>query len=136
MKDDSLTVFYDAGCAVCSFEIDALCRRDSRGRLRPIDISAPGFDAARDGFEAGALDAAIHVVAGDGRVARGTDALRLLYRSVGLGWLVAPTAWPGLRQASDIAYRLFARHRRRCSRVLAPVIAALRGGARGAQARP
>jgi predicted DCC family thiol-disulfide oxidoreductase YuxK len=136
MNDDSLTVFYDAACAVCSFEIDALCRRDSRGRLRPIDISAPGFDAARHGFDARALDAAIHIVAGGGRVARGTDALRLLYRAVGLGWLVAPTAWPGLRQATDIAYRLFATHRRRCSRALAPVIGGLHRGARSAPARP
>ena len=42
---------------------------------------------------------------------RGVETLRLAYRAVGLGWLLAPTAWPGLRGASERAYPWFARHR-------------------------
>ena len=37
--------------------------------------------------------------------------VRRLYAAAGLGWLLAPTAWPGLRRLADWAYALFARNR-------------------------
>ena len=37
----------------------------------------------------------------------------LALAAVGLGWLLAPTRWPGLRRLSDAAYRVFARNRLR-----------------------
>lgn len=125
MNDAPLTVFYDGACPVCAFEIEALRRRDACGRLQVVDISAPGFDATGHGFRQSALEASIHVVASDGEVIRGATALRRIYRAVGLGWLVAPTAWPGVQALSDRAYRVFAKRRHRISRMLAPMLALL-----------
>jgi predicted DCC family thiol-disulfide oxidoreductase YuxK len=128
MTKPPLTVFYDGACPICALEIDALRRRDACGRLHAIDIAAPGFVAEQHGFSRSALDASIHVVAADGEIARGAEALRRIYGAVGLGWLVAPTAWPGLRALADAAYAAFARRRRRISAALAPFLA-LRSGA-------
>ena len=130
MSDASLTVFYDGACPVCAFEIDALGRRDAGGRLHAIDISAPGFDAKAHGFRQCALEESIHVIACGGEVVRGAEALRRVYRAVGLAWLVAPTAWPGARVLTDLAYRGFARHRHRISTMLAPLLALRPGDGR------
>ena len=123
--DGAMTVYYDASCAVCAFEMDMLCAR-AGARLRGVDISAPDFDAARHGFAQHDLDAALHVVDATGTVARGVDALAQVYRTAGLGPVCAPLALPGVRRIVDAGYRAFARHRRSVSRLLGPAIAALR----------
>lgn len=129
MSDDfPLTVFYDAACPVCALEMDALRRRDGCRRLQLVDTSAPGFDAGAYGFAADDLDAVIHAVRPDGSVVRGMDVLRLAYGAGGFGWLVQATRLPLLKGACDVGYRLFARHRHRLSRAVAPFI-------RAAQAR-
>ncbi|HMC16729.1 MAG TPA: hypothetical protein VKI18_13920, partial [Albitalea sp.] len=41
-------------------------------------------------------------------------------------WVMRPTAWAPLQPLADAGYRLFARHRRRISRVAVPLIDAIR----------
>jgi predicted DCC family thiol-disulfide oxidoreductase YuxK len=53
-------------------------------------------------------------------VVEGVEVFRRAYAAVGLGWLLAPTRWPGLRRASDAAYRWFARNRLRLTGRPAP----------------
>jgi hypothetical protein len=43
----------------------------------------------------------MHGVFPDGRIVRKVEAFRQAYRAVGLGWLLAPTGWPLLRQVFD-----------------------------------
>ncbi len=119
---DPLTIFCDGACPLCATEVDMLRRRDRAHRLRWVDISAPGFDAAVHGFAHRDLDAAIHGVRDDGSVVRGLDVLHLAYGAAGIGWLVSATRHPLLRAPSDAAYRLFARHRHAISRALAPML--------------
>lgn len=121
-----LTLLYDANCAVCALEMDHLRSLNAEGRLHFVDISAPGFDPAPYGVLLSAMDAEIHARRADGEVIRGVQVLRLAYDSVGLGWVLRPTAWAPLRGLSDVGYRLFARHRRRISRAAAPLIQAIR----------
>ena len=121
-----MTLLYDAECPVCSLEMDHLRQRDSAGRLRFVDIAAPGFDAAAWGTTYAALDAELHAVGADGQVLIGVPALRAAYAAVGLGWVFAPSAWGPLSPLADAGYRVFARHRREISRVAAPLIDALR----------
>lgn len=117
-----LVVYFDGACPVCAAEVGLLARPSNRAALCPIDISAAGFDAARHGFDAAALDAEMHAVTADGSVLRGMAALRALYAAAGRGALLAPTGWPLLRPLFDAAYRTFARHRRAISRALAPLL--------------
>lgn len=127
METYPLTLFYDAACPVCSLEMDHLRERDHAGRLRFVDIGAPGFDAATHGATLQAMNAEIHARRADGSMLTGVEVLRLAYDAVGLGWVLRASAWPPLRPAFDSAYRLFARHRLAISRAAAPLIGALRG---------
>ena len=124
--DYPLTLFYDAECAVCALEMDHLRARNDAGRLRFVDISVPGFESPLPGVAPAELDAQIHALRPDGSVLRGVEVLRLAYAAVGLGWVMRPTGWAPLRPLADLGYRLFARHRRRISRVAAPLIDAVR----------
>mgnify|MGYP003417312638 CR=1 FL=1 len=117
-----LTLLYDRRCPVCRLEMDELRERDAASKLRFIDISAEGFDAAAWGATPAQLDALLHAVDAQGRTHRGVPALRLAYAAVGLGALWAPTGWPLLRPLFDAAYAVFARHRHQISRIAAPLI--------------
>lgn len=109
-----IEVLYDGQCPLCSREIRFLEARDrGRGRVRFEDISAPGFDPAAYGLDAESVMARIHGVLPDGTVVQGLEVFRRAYAAVGLGWLLAPTRWPGLRSLAERAYRIFARNRLR-----------------------
>lgn len=82
-----------------------------RGRLAIVDIAAPGFDAGRYGTTYEAVMGEIHGVLPGNRLVTGVEVFRRAYAAIGWGWVLAPTAWPGLRWLSDAAYRWFARNR-------------------------
>ena len=109
-----IRVLIDGECPLCAREV-ALLRRIDRGRggIDFEDIAAPGFDPGPYGLDGETVMARIHGVLPDGRVVEGMEVFRRAYAAVGLGWLLAPTAWPGLRRLADAAYRWFARNRLR-----------------------
>ena len=121
-----LTLFYDAGCAVCSLEMDHLRERCTDGRLLFVDIAAPGFDPVVYGVSVADMDAEIHGLCADGTMLRGVEVLRLAYDAADVGWILRPTGWTPLRPLFDAGYRAFARHRREISRVAAPLISIVR----------
>ena len=104
-------LLYDGQCPFCKREAQWLQRRDRQGRLAFEDISAPGFDASRYGITQEEAMGVMHGVFPDGRIVRKVAAFREAYRVVGLGWLLAPTRWPGLRWVADRFYEWFARNR-------------------------
>ena len=108
-----LRLLYDGDCPLCSREVAMLRRLDRRGRLQFDDIAAPGFDAGRYGLDAHGVMARIHAVLPDGRLIEGMEVFRRAYAAVGLGWLLAPSRWPGVGRLFDAAYRSFARNRLR-----------------------
>jgi predicted DCC family thiol-disulfide oxidoreductase YuxK len=109
-----ITVLFDGECPLCAREVAMLRRLDrARGRIGFDDIAAPGFDAGRYGQTLDALMARIHGVLPDGTMIEGLDVFRRAYAAVGLGWVLAWTAWPGLRGIADAGYRWFARNRLR-----------------------
>ena len=104
-------LLYDGQCPMCRREAMWLQRRSKDGRLAFEDISAPDFDAARFGLTQEALMGVMHGVFPDGRIVTKVEAFRQAYRVVGLGWLLAPTRWPGLKQLANWGYEWFARNR-------------------------
>ena len=109
-----IRVLYDGECPLCAREIAMLRRLDrGRGAISLEDLSAPDFDAGVYGLDQRAIEARIHGVLPDGRVVEGVEVFLRAYRAVGLGWLVAPATWPGLRRLVEYAYRVFARNRLR-----------------------
>jgi predicted DCC family thiol-disulfide oxidoreductase YuxK len=135
MSEWRFKVLYDGECPLCRREVDWLKRRDKYGRLACEDISAPGFDASRYGVAREDAMGVMHGVFPDGRLVRKVEAIREAYRTVGLGWLVAPTGWPVFRSFFELLYALFARYRmpigrlfgRRCDAGKCDVASRVRG---------
>jgi predicted DCC family thiol-disulfide oxidoreductase YuxK len=118
MPAAQLKLLYDGQCSLCRRAAEGLKRRDAKGLILLEDISDPAFDPGRYGLTAEQVRTAMHVVLPDGRILRAMDAVRAAYHAVGLGWLSAPTGWPGIRWLADVFYRFFARHRLTFSRML------------------
>jgi predicted DCC family thiol-disulfide oxidoreductase YuxK len=112
-------VLYDGECPFCRRDVEWLKRRDHRGDLALEDIAAIGFDPAKYGLSQDEVQRVLHGVMSDGTILKGMDAVCEAYKTVGLGWLVAPTRLPVLRAASNGLYRLFARFRRPLGRFFA-----------------
>lgn len=108
-----LELFYDGGCPLCSREIAFIRGRDKHGRICFTDIAAESFDTEALGVEFEQLMAEIHGRLPDGRWIRGVEVFRRLYTAIGWNWIVAATRWPGVKQALDLAYRVFAKNRLR-----------------------
>jgi predicted DCC family thiol-disulfide oxidoreductase YuxK len=112
--EPEIRLLFDGACPLCRREVGLLRRLDrGRGRIGFEDIAAPDFAAAAYGAERAAFMARIHGVLPDGELVEGVEVFRRAYAAVGLGWLLAPTRWPGLRRLADAGYRLFARNRLR-----------------------
>ena len=111
MSSPEFTLLYDRQCPFCRLEVEWLQRRDRRGLLAAIDISAAGFDPARFGLTLTAVHRRLHGMMADGTVIEGMPAIRAAWRAAGLGWVMAPTGWPVLRWFADLGYVVFARYR-------------------------
>ena len=104
-------LLFDGECPFCRVEAQWMSQMSRNGALVLEDIAAPDFDASRYGKTLDELMGSIHGVFPDGSMTVGVETFRQTYRALGLGWLLAPTAWPILRPLVDFGYRLFARNR-------------------------
>ena len=115
----ALTILYDGGCPLCLREVRFLERRDQdrngdAPRLGFVDIDADGYDpAAWGGITYREAMGRIHGLSADGTVLRDVAVFRRAYGLIGLGWLYAPTGWPGLGPVVDALYRAWAAARLR-----------------------
>jgi predicted DCC family thiol-disulfide oxidoreductase YuxK len=112
-----LKLLYDGQCPFCRREVEWLKRRNRRMLLRFEGISDPQFDPGRYGLAREEVNRVLHGVLPDGKVVRGMAAVRRAYRAIGLGWLTAPTGWPGIRWIADGLYAAFARNRKMLGRM-------------------
>lgn len=106
MSGWSFKMLVDFDCPLCKREATILERMDrGRGHLIFENIAAANFEASMYGKTQDEVMGSIHGVLPDGSVVHGMEVFRRAYTAVGYGWLLAPTAWPGLRCISDTAYR-------------------------------
>jgi predicted DCC family thiol-disulfide oxidoreductase YuxK len=106
-------LLYDGECPFCRTEVAMLKRLDRHNNLDMEDITAVGYDPGRYGLTRGEVMGVLHGILPDGRVVRRVEAIRQAYKTIGLGWLVAPTGLPGVGWALDRMYNVFARNRGR-----------------------
>jgi predicted DCC family thiol-disulfide oxidoreductase YuxK len=111
MNEWRFKLLYDGECPFCRREVQCLQRWNRKGYLAFEDVASDAFDPARYHATREELLEVIHGVFPDGRIVRKVEAFRQAYRTVGLGWLLAPTGWPGLRWLFDGLYAVFARYR-------------------------
>jgi predicted DCC family thiol-disulfide oxidoreductase YuxK len=117
MNNRPFKLLYDGQCPFCRREVEWLKRRDRRGNLVTEDISSQDFHAEAYGLSQAEVMAVMHGVLPDGRIVRRVEAIQAAYRSVGLGWIVAPLSWPIIGWLTDKAYGMFARNRLRLGRM-------------------
>ena len=111
MESWQFKLLYDGQCPFCMLEIKWLSHWNREGCLAFEDISDPNFNPSQYGVTLDELMGVLHGVYPDGRIVTRLDTFREAYRTVGLGWLIAPTEWPILRWIFDGLYFLFARYR-------------------------
>ena len=104
-------LLYDGDCPLCQREARFLQRRNRNGRLAFENIASRGFDPSVYGTTREELMGVIHGVFPDGCIVKKMAVFREAYRAVGLGWVLGPTTWPGLRWLADRGYEWFARNR-------------------------
>jgi predicted DCC family thiol-disulfide oxidoreductase YuxK len=103
-------LLYDGECRFCQ-AASARLMRMAGPHLRRVSLHEPGLLAAL-GLDHDAVMKAMHLVTPEGRVYLGLEALvqALRHRRV-LGAVVKAYYIPGIRQLSDLGYRLVARYR-------------------------
>ena len=114
-------MLYDGECPLCSREAAWLMRKDTSGRLAFEDISKPDFDPGKYGLSRAEVNREIHGVLADGTVIRRVEVFRRIYAAIGLGWLLAPTKLPGIKQLADLGYLFFAKNRIRIGKIVGRV---------------
>lgn len=109
MRADPLTVYYDGACPLCSREIDHYRKKDTAGRLRLVDIAAPGFDARAAGLDPAAVNKFLHVRLPDGELVTGLAAFTAIWDVLpGFGLLARAARLPLVNPLLRGGYRVFA----------------------------
>jgi len=107
-------ILIDGDCPLCKHEANMMARMDKgRGNLILIDIASPSFDATAYGTTFENVMGSIHGVLPSGKLVTGMEVFRRAYAASGWGWLLAWSAWPGLRWLADLGYKFFAKYRLR-----------------------
>jgi len=118
MEKWKFKILYDKECPFCNREVNWLERRNHERYLAFEDISASSFDPRTYGLTNEQVNARLYGVLRDGTVISGLDVTRTAFRTIGYGWLVAPTEWPGSRLLFNSMYLLFARYRVRLGNLI------------------
>jgi len=117
-EKETMLILYDGNCPVCCRKKLFLERHDKHHRLRFIDIHSDSMDSLELKVGYADLEKQIHAILPDGSVINRMDVIRAAWHEIGLGWLVAPTGWPILRQIFDLLYAFVAKNRSHLSRFL------------------
>ena len=115
-----LSVFYDASCAMCASEMNALKARDFTGMLQLVDCSAPEFSDEgflAEGITRTALMARMHVRDASGQWFVAMDAFEVVYRAAGLERAASLWGDRRWRPFFDRLYPWIARYRQPLSRL-------------------
>ena len=104
-------VVYDADCGFCRATVRKLRTLDRRGRLRFRPLQDERLYVDHPVLERAACERTLHLVAEDGAIHAGGDAMREVFERVGAG----PVTWvlrlPVARTVTELAYRLVADRR-------------------------
>lgn len=80
MKDKKIKVFFDGSCKVCSKEINYYNKHDKNNKFNWIDLNSRSKDLKSLGISKGELIESLHIQLHNGRVIKGVDAFRIIWR--------------------------------------------------------
>lgn len=115
-ENSTVTIYFDGACHLCSREMRHYFKRDKQGLLNPVDITAPDFDAVKEGLDPVKIHHYMHIKK-SGTIFFGVDAFIEIWRVVpGYQWLARLANPMPVRLLLKPFYWIFAR----CIRPLLP----------------
>lgn len=107
-------MLFDGACPFCRAQVARLLRLTGEDGIEALDLNDPSVPERYPELSREALITAMHLVAPDGRVYSGCEAVvRALASRPILGRLVLLYYVPGIRQLAEWAYRAVAKRRYR-----------------------
>lgn len=105
-----IKLLYDGECPLCVREVNFLRKRDAgRGLVAFVDIAADDYSPeANGGIDFEAAMGRIHAVLADGTIVKNIEVFRLVYETLGMGWVYAITKLPVIGAIADKIYELWA----------------------------
>ncbi len=116
-NSNSLTIFYDGKCPLCSAEMRSLKRQDTNNRIILFDLHNPQL--AKEYSEIN-FSEAMKILHGyyQGKLLLGLEVTHRAWTLVGKGLWVAPLNWPVLITVCHWFYLLIAKYRHPISTLL------------------
>ena len=112
-----LTVFYDGTCPLCAKEMNALKQRDTKQKIKTVDIYSDAF-ADYPQIDSEQANTILHALNEKDELLLGLDVTHRAWQLVGRGWLYAPLRWRIIKPVADWLYLKFASNRYRVSYLL------------------
>lgn len=112
MTANRYTLLFDGNCRICTSQAELVARYDAVHRIEPLDTNTPEARARFPQVTPAAARRELHVVAPDGTLYRGPEAVReTLLRLPRLRLLGQFMRLPGVMLLARPIYRLVARNR-------------------------
>jgi predicted DCC family thiol-disulfide oxidoreductase YuxK len=110
MTDNTLTIFYDSHCPLCTLEMQKLKRHDSHNQIILEDLHQENFQTRFPDIN---IDKAMAILHGlyQGKTLLALDVTHRAWTLVGRGALVAPLQFPIIKQIAHRGYLLLAKYR-------------------------
>ena len=103
-------ILFDNDCGFCRWSLSMILSWDRHDRLRPVALQSPEADDLLKGMDTEQKMASWHLVAPDGRIYSGGEALSPMASLLPDGAPIASLA-SGFPRATDRAYRWVAKNR-------------------------
>ena len=117
MTDNTLTIFYDGQCPLCTLEMEKLKRYDTKNLIKLENLHQKNFTTLHPDID---VDKAMHILHGKyrGSTLLALDVTHRAWTLVGKGTLVAPLKFPIIKQFAHQGYLLLAKYRHPISQCL------------------
>lgn len=112
MKNNSIKVYYDGLCVVCSAEINHYKKMKRRQSIEFIDITTPVFDPLTEGLDPQKIHRELHAKDSEGQLHIGVDAFILIWSALDkLNWLSKAAQNKVINKLLQANYSLFVKIR-------------------------
>jgi len=117
MPNNTLTIYYDGKCPLCSLEMQKLKRYDKKMNIVLEDLHQEGFDTR---FPHIHIHQAMKILHGEyqGKILLGLNVTHRAWTLVGKGIYVAPLQFPIIKQLAHLVYLFMAKYRHHISAFL------------------
>lgn len=112
MQDQSIQVFYDGLCVLCSSEINQYKKMKGAENIRFIDITGLDFDAKKEGLDPFLVHKELHAKDENGRLVVGVDTFILIWSKIEkLKWLSIFAQKSLVKKTLQFNYNIFVKIR-------------------------